>query len=137
MKVRLVLTPFHRRHRSDADGVHTDSGKEGSICIISDTNQIDSNLTHDISATFSTLRSRALPADAACELDVLGEDRHPLGMNGNEVGVLKETNEVSLASLLQRKDGGRLEAKLRLEFECDLTHEALEREPTHQKEITK
>jgi len=89
-------------------------------------------IEHMTSATLFTWDLGALPADAACEIDVLGEDRHPLGMNGNEVGVLKETNEVSFASLLQRQDGGRLEAKLRLEYECNLAHEALEREPTHQ-----
>ena len=67
---------------SDADGVHTDSGKEGRICIVN-ANQIDSNQPRNISATFFTLGSSALPADAACKLDVLQKDCHPLGVNGD------------------------------------------------------
>jgi hypothetical protein len=37
------------------------------------------------------------------ELDVLGHDGDTLGMDGAEVGVLKQVREVSLAGLLQKK----------------------------------
>lgn len=49
--------------------------------------------------------SGALPADAAGELDVLGHDGDALGMDGAQVGVLKEPHQVGLAGLLQCHHG--------------------------------
>ena len=37
----------------------------------------------------------------ARELDILGHDGNALGVDGAEVGVLQEANEVGLGSLLQ------------------------------------
>ena len=71
-------------------------------------------------------RLRALATDAAGELDVLGHDGDALGVDGAEVGVLEEANEVGLGGLLQREDGGALEAQVGLEVLGDLTDEALE-----------
>ena len=68
----------------------------------------------------------ALSADAAGELDVLGHDGHTLGVDGAQVGVLEQTDEVGLASLLQGHHGGRLEAQVSLEVLGDLAHQALE-----------
>ena len=70
----------------------------------------------------------ALATDAAGELDVLGHDGDALGVDGAEVGVLEEADEVSLSSLLEREDGGALEAEVGLEVLGDLTDQALERE---------
>ena len=56
----------------------------------------------------------ALAADAAGELDVLGHDGDALGVDGAEVGVLEETDQVRLGCLLEGEDGGGLEAKVRL-----------------------
>ena len=42
------------------------------------------------------LKLRPLAADAPGQLDVLGEDGHPLGMDGAQVGVLKEADQVGL-----------------------------------------
>lgn len=64
--------------------------------------------------------------DTAGKLDVLGHDGHTLGVDGAQVGVLEKTDEVSLASLLQGHDGGRLEAEIGLEVLGDLADEALE-----------
>ena len=47
----------------------------------------------------------ALAPDASGQLDVLGHDRDPLGVDGAEVGVLEEPDEVSLRSLLLKKRG--------------------------------
>lgn len=47
-------------------------------------------------------------------------------MDGAQVGVLKERDEVSLDGLLESTDGGRLEAKVRLEVLSDFTDQALE-----------
>ena len=73
-------------------------------------------------------RLRALTTDAAGELDVLGHDGHALGVDGAEVGVLEETDEVRLGRLLEGEDGGGLEAEVRLEVLGDLADEALEGE---------
>ena len=43
----------------------------------------------------------ALPTDTTSEMDVLGEDGDALGMDGAEVGVLEELDEVGLRRLLQ------------------------------------
>ena len=49
-------------------------------------------------------------------------------MDGAQVGVLEETDEVGLGSLLKGKDGRSLEAKVALEVLGDLANETLEGE---------
>ncbi|KAG7240871.1 hypothetical protein INR49_023445 [Caranx melampygus] len=68
----------------------------------------------------------SLSADAAGQLDVLGHDGDPLGVDGAEVGVLEEPHQVSLAGLLQSHDSRALEAQVGLEVLGDLTDQALE-----------
>lgn len=72
-------------------------------------------------------RLRALTTEAACELDVLALDGDTLGVDGAEVGVLEERDEVGLDGLLKSTDGGALEAEVALEVLGDLTDETLER----------
>jgi histone H3 len=48
-------------------------------------------------------------------------------VDGAQVGVLEEGDEVSLDGLLEGADGGRLEAEIGLEVLSDLTDETLER----------
>ena len=67
-----------------------------------------------------------LSTDAAGELDVLGHDGDTLGVDGAQVGVLKETNQVSLRGLLQGHDGAGLEAQVGLEVLGNLPDQALE-----------
>ena len=67
-----------------------------------------------------------LSTDTAGKLDVLGHDGDTLGVDGAQVGVLKQTDEVSLAGLLEGHDGGALEAEVSLEVLGDLTDQALE-----------
>jgi histone H3 len=74
------------------------------------------------------MRLRALAAEAAGELEVLGLDGDTLGVDGGEVGVLEERDEVGLGRLLEGEDGRRLEAEVGLEVLGDLTDEALEGE---------
>jgi len=45
-----------------------------------------------------------LATDTSGQLDILRHDGDTLGMDGAQVGVLKQTDEVSLASLLQSHD---------------------------------
>ena len=68
----------------------------------------------------------ALSSDAASKLDVLGHDGDTLGVDGAQVGVLKETNQVSLRGLLEGHDSGGLEAEVSLEVLGNLTNKALE-----------
>ena len=64
----------------------------------------------------------ALPADTTRDLHVLGEDGDALGVDGAEVGVAKEVDEVSLRRLLERTDGVALEPEFGLEILRDLAH---------------
>ena len=77
-----------------------------------------------VESTTTTLR--ALTTDAAGKLDILGHDGHTLGVDGAQVGVLEEADEVSLGGFLQGHDGRSLEAEIRLEVLRDLANEALE-----------
>ena len=45
----------------------------------------------------------AFATDTAGELDVLGHDGDTLGVDGAQVGVFEETDQVSFAGLLQHK----------------------------------
>ena len=75
-----------------------------------------------------TERLRSLATDAAGELDVLRLDGDSIGVDGGQVGVLEETNKVSLGGLLKGKDGRSLESEIGLEVLGDLTNKALERQ---------
>ena len=75
----------------------------------------------------------ALSTDAASELHVLGHDGDALGVDGAQVGVLEQSDEVRLRGLLQSQDGRALEAQVVLEVLSDLADEALEGELADQK----
>ena len=68
----------------------------------------------------------SLSTDPPGELDVLGHDGDPLGVDGAQVGVLKEADQVGLAGLLQSHDGAGLEPQVSLEVLGNLTDETLE-----------
>ena len=74
-----------------------------------------------------------LAADSAGQLDVLGHDGDALGVDGAQVGVLEETDEVSLRRLLKGHDGRALEAEVSLEVLGDLTDKTLEGELADEK----
>ena len=76
-------------------------------------------------STFST--------DTASQLDVLGHDGDTLGVDGAEVSVLKQTNQVSLACLLKGHDGRALESQIGLEILSDLSDQTLEGKLADQK----
>ena len=62
----------------------------------------------------------------ASQLDVLGHDCDTLGMDGIQVGVLKETYQVSLRCLLESDDSWRLESEVSLEVLSNFSHQTLE-----------
>ena len=74
-----------------------------------------------------------LTTDTAGKLDVLWHDGDTLGVDGAQVGVLEQTDEVSLAGLLEGHDGRALEAEVSLEVLGDLTDETLEGELADEK----
>ena len=45
-----------------------------------------------------------LTADSPGELDILGHDSHPLGVDSREISIFEKTNEVSFCSLLEGKN---------------------------------
>ena len=68
----------------------------------------------------------SLSSDSSGQLDVLGHDGDSLGVDGTQVGVLKETNKVSLTSLLESHDSRGLESKVSLEVLGNFSHQTLE-----------
>lgn len=54
-------------------------------------------------------------------------------MDGAQVGVLEERDQVGFNGFLERTDGRRLEAEVRLEVLSDLTDKTLERQLADQK----
>lgn len=63
----------------------------------------------------------SLSSETAGKLDVLGLDGDTLGVDGAEVGILEEGDEVRLDGLLEGTDGRRLEAEIALEVLGNLT----------------
>ena len=79
------------------------------------------------------VRLSAFATDAAGQLDVLGHDGNSLGVDGAQVGVLEESNQVGLASFLKGHDSRALETQVSLEILSDLTDESLEGKLADQK----
>jgi len=67
-----------------------------------------------------------LATEAAGELQVLGLDSDTLSMDGSEVSILEEGDEVSLSSFLEGHNSRRLEAKIGLVVLSNFTDETLE-----------
>ena len=85
-------------------------------------------LSQRYTTSASSKHLSTLTTDAAGKLDVLGHDGHTLGVDGSQVGILEETDEVSLSSLLEGEHSGGLETEIGLEILSNLTNKALEGE---------
>ena len=59
-------------------------------------------------------------------MDVLGHDGDTFGVDGAQVGVFEEADEVGFRGFLESRDGRRLESKVGLEVLGNLTDETLE-----------
>ena len=70
--------------------------------------------------------------DSSSQLDVFGHDGDPLGMDGAQIGVFEETNQVSFRGFLQGSDSSRLESKVSLEVLSNFSHQSLEWELSDQ-----
>ena len=71
---------------------------------------------------------RALATETTSQLDVLGLDGDTLSVDGAEVGIFKEGDEVGFNGFLEGTDGGGLEAEVGFEVLGDFTDETLEGE---------
>lgn len=70
--------------------------------------------------------------DTSCQLDVLGHDSNSLSVNGTQVSVFKQADQVTFASFLEGHDSGALESEISLEVLSNLSHESLERQLSDQ-----
>merc|ERR1712079_593182 len=75
----------------------------------------------------------SLATDTASKLDILRHDGDTLGVDGAQVGVLEQTDEIGLAGLLQSSDGCALEPEVGFEVLSDLSHQTLEGELSNEK----
>ena len=75
----------------------------------------------------------SLSTDPPGELDVLGHDGDPLGVDGAQVGVLEESDQVGLAGLLQSHDSAGLESQVSLEVLGNFSDQTLEGQLADQK----
>ena len=71
--------------------------------------------------------SAAFTSDAAGQLEIFWHDGHTFGMDGAQVGVFKETNQICFGGFLQGQDCGGLEAQVFFEILGDLSNQTLER----------
>jgi hypothetical protein len=67
-------------------------------------------------------------SDPSPQMDVLRHDDHLLSMDGTEVGVLEEPQQVGLTGLLQGRDSKALEPEISLEILGNLPDQTLERQ---------
>ena len=74
-----------------------------------------------------------LSADTPGKLDVLGHDSDTLGVDGAQVGVLEQSNEIRFAGFLEGSNGGALEPEICLEVLSNLSHQTLEGELSNEK----
>ena len=72
--------------------------------------------------------SSPLATHPPSKLDVLEHDGDVLSVDGAQVGVLEQADEVGLAGLLQGNHGGALEPQVSLEVLGNLADETLERQ---------
>lgn len=68
----------------------------------------------------------SLTADSSGQLDVLLHDGHSVGVDGAQVGVLEETDEIHLSGFLDGQESLRLESELGVDTLADGSDESLE-----------
>ena len=68
----------------------------------------------------------AFATDTTGELNVLRHDGDSLGMDGTQVGVFKESNQVGLRGFLKSHNSAGLEPQISLEILGNFSHQSLE-----------
>ena len=66
--------------------------------------------------------SESFSSNSSGQLDVLGHDGDSLGMNGTEIGVFKESNEICLTGLLKGQNRAGLESQFSLVIMSNFSH---------------
>ncbi len=74
----------------------------------------------------------SVSSDSSCEVEILLHDGHSLGVDGAQVGVLKETDEVGLSSFLHSEECLGLEPDLIINAFSDGADESLEGSSGHE-----
>lgn len=77
--------------------------------------------------------SKSVSSDSLGQLEVASHDGHSLGMNGTQVGVFKERDEISFSGFLEGEHCRRLESKFLFPFMGDFSDHSLERELSNKK----
>ena len=72
--------------------------------------------------------SSTFSANSTGQLDVLGHYGDTFGVDGTQVGVLEQTDQVGFASLLKSQHSGALKPQVGFEILCDFSNETLERQ---------
>ncbi|KAL9263758.1 hypothetical protein AKJ16_DCAP18009 [Drosera capensis] len=93
---------------------------------ISTTRRLRNQTTHDL--RFTPSQSSPLAPDPPRKLNILGHNRHPLRMDRAQIRILKQSNQIRLRRLLERRDRRALEPEIGLEILSNLPHESLEGE---------
>ena len=65
-------------------------------------------------------------SDSSSQLDVFWHNGDPLGVDGAQVGVLKQTDQVGFGSFLKSHDGGALEPQVGFEILSNFSDQSLE-----------
>ena len=71
---------------------------------------------------------RTFTSDSSRQLDILRHDGDSLGVDGAQVGVFEQANQVRFGRFLQGQDRGGLESQVSLEILRDFSDQALERQ---------
>ena len=66
--------------------------------------------------------------DSSCQQDILGHDGNSPGVDGTQVGIVKQPDKVCLRRFLETQYRRRLELQVCLEILGDLPHQSLERQ---------
>ncbi len=69
-----------------------------------------------------------LSSNASRQLNIFRHDCHSLSVDGAQVGVLEQSDEIRLGGLLKGHHGGGLESEIGLEILGNFPDQALERE---------
>ena len=77
-------------------------------------------------------KSESVSSNSLGELEISGHDGDSLGVDGAEVGVLEQGDQVSLSSFLEGQDSGGLESEFLLPLVGDFPDHSLEGELSDQ-----
>ena len=72
------------------------------------------------------IHSRSLTADASGQLNIFGHNGNSLGVNGTQIGILKEADHVGFTGFLDGKDCLRLESQIALVLGGNFSNKSLE-----------